>query len=80
MLGQRNTASIRRACDRKKFDYRFVVRTDEFKEHDGEGGKPADDAPASSAAQRKDPTWKGAVIKIDRQNGTAKPRSTASIS
>ena len=34
-------------------------------------GKPADDAPASSAAQRKDPTWKGAVIKIDRQNGNS---------
>ena len=59
--------------DRKKFDYRFVVRTDEFKEHDGEGGKPADDAPASSAAQRKDPTWKGTVIKIDRQNGNSEP-------
>ena len=57
--------------DRKKFDYRFVVRTDEFKEHDGEGGKPADDAPASSAAQRKDPTWKGTVIKIDRQTGNS---------
>ena len=42
--------------DRKKFDYRFVVQTDEFKEHDDEGGKPADDAAASSAAQRKDPT------------------------
>lgn len=53
--------------DRKKFDYRFVVRTDEFKEHDGEGGKPADDA----AAQRKDPTWKGMVIKVDRQNGNS---------
>lgn len=57
--------------DRKKFEYRFVVRTDEFKEHDSEGGKPADGAAASSAAQRKDPTWKGAVIKIDRQNGNS---------
>lgn len=56
--------------DRKKFDYRFVVRTDEFKERDGEGGKPADNA-AGSAAQRKDPTWKGTVIKIDRQNGNS---------
>ena len=55
--------------DRKKFDYRFVVRTDEFKEHDSEDDKPADDAAAALAAQRKDPTWKGAVIKIDRQNG-----------
>ena len=57
--------------DRKKFDYRFVVRTDEFKEHDGEGGKPADDAAAGSAAQRKDPTWKGTVIKVDRENGNS---------
>lgn len=57
--------------DRKKFDYRFVVRTDEFKEHDGEGSKPADDAPVSSAAQRKDPTWKGTVIKVDRENGNS---------
>lgn len=56
--------------DRKKFDYRFVVRTDEFKERDGEGGKPADNA-AGSAAQRKDPTWKGTVIKINRQNGNS---------
>ena len=56
--------------DRKKFDCRFVVRTDEFKERDGEGGKPADNA-AGSAAQRKDPTWKGTVIKIDRQNGNS---------
>ena len=57
--------------DRKKFDYRFVVRTDEFKEHDSEDGKPADGAAASSVAQRKDPTWKGTVIKIDRQNGNS---------
>ena len=57
--------------DRKKFEYRFVVRTDEFKEHDSEDGKPADGAAASSAAQRKDPTWKGTVIKIDRKNGNS---------
>ena len=57
--------------DRKKFDYRFVVRTDEFKEYDGEGGKPADDAATGSAVQRKDPTWRGTVIKIDRQNGNS---------
>lgn len=57
--------------DRKKFDYRFIVRTDEFKEHDEESGKPADNAAAGSTAQRKDPTWKGTVIKIDRQNGNS---------
>ena len=46
------------------------MRTDEFKEHDEESGKPADNA-AGSTAQRKDPTWKGTVIKIDRQNGNS---------
>ena len=37
--------------ENSKFDYRYVVQTDEFKDSDDE------------------PTWKGTVIKIDRQNG-----------
>lgn len=41
--------------DRKTFDYRFVVQTDEYKEGNEEKGE--------------EPTWKGAVTKIDRENG-----------
>ena len=69
--------------DRKKFDYRFIVRTDEFMEHDEESGKPADNAAAGSTAQRKDPEGGQNRITGDRdrqKRGTAKPRSTASIS
>ncbi len=39
--------------DSSKFDYRYVVQTDEFKDSDDE------------------PTWKGTVIKVDRQKGNA---------
>lgn len=41
--------------DRKTFDYRFVVQTDEYKEGNEEKGE--------------EPTWKGTVTKIDRENG-----------
>ena len=41
--------------DQKTFDYRFVVQTDEYKEGDEEKGE--------------EPTWKGTVTKIDRENG-----------
>ena len=41
--------------DKKTFDYRFVVQTDEYKEGDEEKGK--------------EPTWKGTVTKIDKENG-----------
>ena len=41
--------------DKKTFDYRFVVQTDEYKEGNEEKGE--------------EPTWKGTVIKIDRENG-----------
>lgn len=37
-----------------KFNYKFVVQTDEF---------------TASVDQNDEPTWKGTVIKIDRQNG-----------
>lgn len=37
-----------------KFNYKFVVQTDEFKASEDESGES---------------TWKGTVIKIDRQNG-----------
>ena len=32
---------------------------------------PADNAGGGLDGQRKDPTWKGTVIKIDRQNGNS---------
>lgn len=41
--------------DKKTFDYRFVVQTDEYKEGNEEKGE--------------EPTWKGTVTKIDRENG-----------
>lgn len=41
--------------DQKTFDYRFVVQTDEYKEGNEEKGE--------------EPTWKGTVTKIDRENG-----------
>ena len=41
--------------DKKTFDYRFVVQTDEYKEGNDEKGE--------------EPTWKGTVTKIDRENG-----------
>lgn len=41
--------------DRKTFDYRFVVQTDEYKEGNEEKGE--------------EPTWKGTVTKIDYENG-----------
>ncbi len=41
--------------EQKKFDYRFVVRTDEY--------KPGD------SGENDQPTWKGTVVKIDRENG-----------
>ena len=41
--------------DQAKFDYRFVVQTDEF--------KPADEE------KQEEGTWKGTVIRIDRENG-----------
>ena len=41
--------------DKKTFDYRFVVQTDEYKEGNEEKGEES--------------TWKGTVTKIDRENG-----------
>ena len=41
--------------DKKTFDYRFVVQTDEYKEGNEEKGE--------------EPTWKGTVTKINRENG-----------
>lgn len=50
------------------FDYRFVVQTNVFKpakkDAEGEGA-----ASAESASEGDEPTWKGTVIKIDRENG-----------
>lgn len=42
------------APTKDEFDYRYVVKTDEF--------KPSDD-------DKNEPTWKGAVVKIDREAG-----------
>ena len=66
--------------DRKKFDYRFIVRTDEFKEHDEESGKPADNAAAGSTASARTPHGRARSSRSTAKTGTAKPRSTASIS
>lgn len=41
--------------DKKTFDYRFVVQTDEYKEGNEEKGE--------------EPTWKGTVTKLDKENG-----------
>ena len=41
--------------EQARFDYRFVVQTDEF--------KPADEE------KQEEGTWKGTVIRIDRENG-----------
>ena len=37
-----------------KFDYRYIVQTDEYK---------------ASKTDGEDPTWKGKVIKLDKENG-----------
>lgn len=52
---------------REDFDYRFVVQTDVFKpaKKDGEGAQVT----AGNADENAGPTWKGTVIKIDRENG-----------
>lgn len=50
------------------FDYRFVVQTDAFKPAKDDGG--AEDGKSTDApSDREEPTWKGTVIKIDRENG-----------
>ncbi len=48
--------------DKKHFDYRYIVQTDEYKEHPGS-------SEAKNAAG--EPMWTGKVIKLDRQNGNA---------
>ncbi len=62
-----------------EFEYQFVVQTDKFKAADAQDDEakveafevPAGEgaAPAGAAEQQAEPTWKGKVIKIDRQNG-----------
>ncbi len=62
-----------------EFEYQFVVQTDKFKAADAQDDEakveafepPAGEgtAAAGAAEQRAEPTWKGKVIKIDRQNG-----------
>ncbi len=56
-----------------EFEYRYVVQTDKFEkaEKDPEAKVEAFEAPAAAgeAGQQDEPTWKGKVIKIDRQNG-----------
>ena len=57
-----------------EFEYRYVVQTDKFEavEKDPEAKVEAFEAPAAAGEgtdQQDEPTWKGKVIKIDRQNG-----------
>lgn len=49
-----------------EFDYRYVIKTDEY--------KPAKDEDEAAAEDKKtiadqEPTWKGTLIRIDRENG-----------
>lgn len=54
-------ASLKYSFDKKalpeqgKFDYRFVVKTDEFK--------------AAASGEGEQATWKGSVVKLDHENG-----------
>ena len=43
-----------------KFDYRFIVKTDEFK--------------AATDGENSQPTWKGSVVKLDRENGNVETK------
>ena len=58
-----------------EFEYRYVVQTDKFEkaDKDPEAKVEAFEAPVAvgeaGGQQADEPTWKGKVIKIDRQNG-----------
>lgn len=81
MLGQLKYGFDSKALpDRKKFDYRFVVRTDEFKEHDGEGGSPPLTRRQARRPSARTPRGRAQSSRSTAKTGTAKPRSTASIS
>lgn len=58
-----------------EFEYRYVVQTDKFEkaDKDPQDKVEAFEAPVAAGEaggqQTDEPTWKGKVIKIDRQNG-----------
>ena len=51
-----------------EFDYRYVIKTDEYKPaQDKDGDEAASEG--ENAESDQGPTWKGTVIKIDRESG-----------